>query len=93
MNIKIYIGLTTKDGEIINSAEAIADLVKLIPFEGYTIYQAKRVYKGTLENTLIVESYINNSGLEYAKNTARVLRNCFEQECVMLTTDNQIYFI
>lgn len=45
MNIKIYIGLTTKDGEVIDNDKVIADILEIVLFEGFTMYQAKSVYK------------------------------------------------
>ena len=45
MQIKIYIGLTTKNGQVIDSSKAIEDILEIVPFEGYTILQAKGVYK------------------------------------------------
>lgn len=99
MNIKIYIGLTTKDGQVINNIKAIADIVELTPFEGYTILRAKGVYKKQLEDTIIIEYYgdelidasskLINSSFDLAKK----LREHFNQECVMITINNRAYFV
>lgn len=35
MNIKIYIGLTTKEGKVIDSNKAMQDILEIVPFEGY----------------------------------------------------------
>ena len=92
MHIKIYIGLTTKDDEIIDSAKAIADILELVPFEGYTILQAKGVYKKKLEDNIILEYYGKPTSFTFAA-IAIKLRDHFKQECVMLTADDKTYFI
>lgn len=99
MHIKIYIGLTTKDGQVIDSNKAIEDILEIVPFEGYTILQAKGVYKGQLEDNIITEIYgdelidksskLINSSFDLGKK----LREHFNQECVMLTVNNKAYFV
>ena len=99
MQIKIYIGLTTKEGQAINNAEAIADIVELTPFEGYTILQAKGVYKKQLEDTIIIEIYEDElidrvkKIIESSFTLAKKLREHFNQECVMAVINNKAYFI
>lgn len=92
MNIKIYIGLTTKDGQVIDNNKAIQDILEICPFEGYTMYLAKGVYKKKLEDTIIIEVY-TDCFMDTIFSLAKMLRNHFKQECIMLTTDSQIYFI
>lgn len=99
MQIKIYIGLTTKEGQTINNVKAIADIVELTPFEGYTILQAKGVYKEQLEDTIIIEIYgdelIDKSSKLIDKSfaLAKKLREHFNQECVMMVVNNKAYFV
>lgn len=99
MNIKIYVGLTTKDGQAINNIKAIADIVELTPFEGYTILQAKGVYKEQLEDTIIIEIYgdklIDKSSelIDKSFTLAKKFREHFNQECVMLIADDKTYFV
>lgn len=92
MQIKIYIGLTTKEGQAINNIKAIADIVELTPFEGYTILQAKGVYKEQLEDTIIIEFYTDKFA-DSLFTVAKKLKNHFNQECVMLTLGGHAHFI
>lgn len=92
MQIKIYIGLTTKDGQVIDSNKAIQDILEIVPFEGYTMYQAKGVYKEQLEDTIIIEFYTDKFA-DSLFTVAKKLKNHFNQECVMLTLGGHAHFI
>lgn len=99
MHIKIYIGLTTKDGQVIDNNKAIEDILEIVPFEGYTILQAKGVYKKKLEDSIIIEIYgdelIDKSSklIDSSFNLAKKLREHFNQECVMVVVNNKAYFV
>lgn len=92
MNIKIYVGLTTKEGQVIDSNKAIQDILEIVPFEGYTILQAKGVYRKKLEDSIVIEYYTDNTTIMPVL-VAIKLREHFNQECVMLIADDKTYFV
>ena len=77
----------------------IADILEIVPFEGFTMYQAKDVYKKKLEDTIIIEIYgdelidASSKLIDKSFALAKKLREHFNQECVMLIVDDKTYFV
>lgn len=99
INIKIYIGLTTKGGEVIDNDKVIADILEIVLFEGFTMYQAKSVYKKETRGYYYnwnLRRWINRCIQQLIDKSfalAKKLREHFNQECVMLIVDDKTYFV
>lgn len=83
---KIYLGLNNPEtNKEYNSLDVINHIKTL--FDYATILEAKGIYKGEAETTLIIEIISNDFTDDEIKNVCKYLKNRYEQECVMFTKD------
>lgn len=83
---KIYLGLNNpKTNQEYNKDDVIKHIKMLFDFA--TITEAKGIYKGEVETTLIIEYIVNEDFDVETHNVCKYLKNRYEQECVMFTKD------
>lgn len=83
---RIYLGLNNpKTNKEYNSLDVINHIKTLFDFA--TITEAKGIYKGETETTLIIEIISDEFTDSEIKNVCKYLKNRYEQECVMFTKD------
>ena len=83
---RIYLGLNNPKTNQEYNPDAVINNIKML-LDYATIYQGKRLYKNSLETTLIIEIISNDFTDNEIKNVCNYLKNRYEQECVMFTKD------
>lgn len=76
MNIKMYIGLTAKDGEYLSSVDVIKEVRKLK--DNFTVINSIGYYNGHQESSLVFEFY----NTIFIKNDVCLLAQKLHQECI-----------
>lgn len=87
---RIYLGLTQGIGANKGHAvkgKMVKDTRKIVGrfFEGYTVYNAKGVWRGSQELTKVFEIIATNTSREIVKGIAEEIRDLCNQACVMIT--------
>lgn len=83
---KVYLGLNNPKTNKEYSKDDVINHIKTL-FDYATILEAKGIYKGETETTLIIEIISNDFTDDEIKNVCKYLRNRYQQECVMFTKD------
>lgn len=85
MNVKMYIGLTTKDGRFLSPDDVIKEVSELV--NNFTVINSIDYYNGQQENSLVFEFY----DITIIKNDICKLAKVLNQECigVYLLDDNK----
>ena len=84
---KLYLGLGRKSGPDVTMKHIIAFLAICVTprFSGFTVYDTVGYWKGTEENSVVLEILHDQGALErnHIQNIARTYCYMFDQDCVL----------
>lgn len=93
LKVNYYLGLNDKDlkKQVIDTDSAqvvIARVLSTYGYQGATLYDATGLWLGERENTIVIELVLEKfqANHDTLKEIAVILRKCFNQDAVMMTT-------